>query len=161
MPTAVLRVTGTPVPQGSMTCVGGGAGRPHNIQPSNRDALHAWRDKLAAAGRIAAAKGARWCAQDPVWVTVTVTLPRPASQQGPHGRPYPSVAPDIDKLARAVLDALTQAAVWGDDGQCVGLHCYKCYPGSVWGVPYPQDVLDEPGAVIRVEDAPAPQDTLL
>ena len=35
--------------------------------------------------------------------------------------------PDIDKLARAILDALTDARVWPDDGQVVTMHVEKRY----------------------------------
>ena len=36
---------------------------------------------------------------------------------------------DVDKLARAVNDALTMAAVWEDDGQVAVIHAYKLYAG--------------------------------
>ena len=45
--------------------------------------------------------------------------------------------PGADKLARAVLDALTDAAVWEDDGQVADLHVYKRFAdaeGEVAGV---------------------------
>lgn len=135
-----------------MTCVGGGTrnGRPaHNIQPSNKAALHAWRDKVAAAALRAVDQGAYFVAQDPVRVELTFTLERPATVD----REWPSVPPDVDKLERAILDALTQAALWGDDGQCVGLTAWKAYPGCLL-VPHPEDVLDVPGVVIRLTDAP-------
>jgi crossover junction endodeoxyribonuclease RusA len=48
-------------------------------------------------------------------------------------RPEPSVAPDLDKLVRAVLDGLT-AIAYRDDGQVVRLTAAKVYgvnPG-VW-----------------------------
>jgi crossover junction endodeoxyribonuclease RusA len=48
-------------------------------------------------------------------------------------RPEPSVAPDLDKLVRAVLDGLT-AIAYRDDGQVVRLTAAKQYgvnPG-VW-----------------------------
>jgi Holliday junction resolvase RusA-like endonuclease len=32
---------------------------------------------------------------------------------------WPAVRPDSDKLLRAVLDGLTEAGVWRDDGQVV------------------------------------------
>lgn len=41
-------------------------------------------------------------------------------------RKTPFVRPDIDKLARAVLDALT-GIVFRDDAQVVKLHCSKSY----------------------------------
>ncbi|TPL94791.1 RusA family crossover junction endodeoxyribonuclease [Mesorhizobium sp. B2-3-10] len=37
---------------------------------------------------------------------------------------------DVDNLAKAVLDAMTQAGVWGDDTQVVTLTCSKRYGES-------------------------------
>lgn len=44
-------------------------------------------------------------------------------------RRYHTVKPDIDKLTRAVLDALT-GVVWDDDSQVVGLQAVKKYGTS-------------------------------
>lgn len=151
MTTVVLRIKGTPVAQGSMTCVGGGPGRPHNVQPSNKQDLAPWRNKIAAAAKQAVAKGASWVSHDPVRVDLTITLERPKSV----GRDWPSVYPDIDKLARAVLDGLTAGEVWQDDGQCVLLNVVKAYPDGGVHTPFPEDVLEVPGVVIRLSDAPA------
>lgn len=42
-----------------------------------------------------------------------------AAEPVPHARLYPAVPPDLDKLVRAVNDALTRAGVWRDDALCV------------------------------------------
>lgn len=42
-------------------------------------------------------------------------------------RPHPVLPPDIDKLVRAVGDALSDARVWGDDSQVVKLVAFKRY----------------------------------
>jgi len=147
----VLKVRGTPVPQGSMTCVGGGAGRPHNVQPSNKSELYAWRNQVAAAARIAKEKFGAFISHDPVQVNLTITFERPKSVT----RDWPSVYPDIDKLARAVLDGLTAGEIWADDGQCVILNVAKAYPDTAIHCPYPEDVLEVPGVTIRLSDAPA------
>lgn len=148
----VLKVRGTPVPQGSMTCVGGGPGRPHNVQPSNKPELSAWRNKVAAAAKQAVEQlHAGWVAQDPVRVDLTITVERPKSVT----RDWPSVYPDIDKLARAVLDGLTAGEIWNDDGQCVVLNVVKAYPDAAVHAPFPEDVLKVPGVTIRLSDAPA------
>lgn len=150
---AILRIKGVPAPQGSMTCVGGGArngARIHNVQPSNKPELHAWRAKVAAAAkRVVDEYGFVFVAHDPVRVEITFTFDRPKSVT----RDWPSVAPDVDKLCRAILDALTQGEIWADDGQCVDMHAVKAYPGWT-AVPHPEDVLDVPGVVIRLSDAP-------
>jgi Holliday junction resolvase RusA-like endonuclease len=66
-----------------------------------------------------------------VTVTMTFTVSRPPSVSEKK-RPYPTVAPDLDKLARAVGDALT-GSVYADDALIVDLHLYKRYgpPGVV------------------------------
>ena len=148
----VLKVLGTPTPQGSMTCVGGGPGRPHNVQPSNKAELNAWRNRISAAAKQAVEKlNAGWVSHDPVRVDLTFTLERPKSVT----RDWPSVHPDIDKLARAVLDGLTGGEIWQDDGQCVVLNVAKAYPDAAVHAPIPEDVLEVPGVVIRLSDAPA------
>jgi crossover junction endodeoxyribonuclease RusA len=58
---------------------------------------------------------------------------------------YPIVAPDLDKLVRAICDAITDAGLWHDDAQVVGIAAEKRY----W--------LGPPGvriAVMSVEPAP-------
>lgn len=44
----------------------------------------------------------------------------------------PAGKPDVDKLARAVLDAISSAGVWNDDCQVTSLHATKTYawPGN-------------------------------
>lgn len=77
----------------------------------------------------------------PMAARVIFTVPRPATVQ----RRWPSVKPDVDKYLRAVLDALTDAGVWCDDGQCVGFdRAWKTYP---LGDP---EALASPGAVIKL-----------
>lgn len=157
----VLKVRGTPVPQGSMTCVGAGMrtskkGKQvaaHNVQPSNKDDLNPWRNQIAAACRLAREKYPTivFVSHDPVRVDLTFTFARPKSVT----RDWPAVYPDIDKLARAVLDGLTAGEIWADDGQCVVLNVAKAYPDTAIHCPYPEDVLEVPGVVIRLSDAPS------
>lgn len=66
--------------------------------------------------------GAPW--EGPVSVALTFYLPRPKSL--PKRVRQPATRPDIDKLVRAVLDALT-GIVFGDDGQVVSLAASKRY----------------------------------
>jgi Holliday junction resolvase RusA-like endonuclease len=43
-------------------------------------------------------------------------------------RPYPTTKPDVDKLLRTCLDAITQAGnVWADDSQVIVLTGAKYY----------------------------------
>lgn len=69
------------------------------------------------------------------------TVPRPPSAK----RPWPSVRPDLDKYMRAVGDALTDARIWEDDGQLVGLdRVWKTYP---LGDP---EALPRPGVLVKL-----------
>jgi len=75
-----------------------------------------------------------------VRVSVAFWLPRPKKYQRRGVEVAHLTAPDIDKLLRAVLDALTHV-VWGDDSQVVELLASKQYA----------DVDDNPRVDIRVE----------
>lgn len=83
----------------------------------------------------------------PVAVRLVFAMPKPARPKFP----WPAVKPDIDKLERAVLDALTDAGVWKDDAQVVDLHTTKAYPGPDIG----QHVPGVRITVHRVGDVPA------
>lgn len=61
-----------------------------------------------------------------VEVSITFLFVRPPSVSEKK-RPLPSVMPDIDKLARAVLDGLTAGGVVTDDARVVDLHARKRY----------------------------------
>lgn len=69
-------------------------------------------------------------------VSITFYLPRPAGHFGtgrnagtlkPSAPLYPTVKPDVDKLIRATLDALTSAGAYADDARVVDLHTAKRY----------------------------------
>jgi crossover junction endodeoxyribonuclease RusA len=89
----------------------------------------AWQEKVKSAAQTA--MFGLEPMRGPVMVAMTFTLPRPPSVPEKK-RPYPCVAPDLDKLARAVGDALT-GVVYVDDSLIVNLHLYKRYgtPGVV------------------------------
>jgi crossover junction endodeoxyribonuclease RusA len=74
-------------------------------------------------------------------MSVTFVLPRPKS--APKRRIWPEVKPDLDKLVRALCDALTQCGAWGDDAQLIHLHATKRYVGT-------SDVLNVPGVVVDI-----------
>ena len=68
----------------------------------------------------------------PVVVALAFVMPRPKAHLGAHGlraafgAARPATRPDLDKLVRLVLDALTGIA-WADDGQVVEIHARKDY----------------------------------
>ena len=113
-----FRVDGLPVPQGSMKVIHG------RVIHSQGSALAHWRSAIALAARRAGARPTR----EPVTMTLTFIMPRPKTVR----RNYPSVAPDLDKLVRGALDALT-AIAYVDDGQVVEIYAKKIY-GEVIGV---------------------------
>ena len=139
-----VKVPGLPRPKGSWKCVGrGGKHRLVEQVPSGP-----WRAQVEAAGRLLAEQqGGPIPALVPVSVLVTFTVPLPKSIR-PEDRLWPALAyrvGDADKLGRSVLDSLTRAGVFADDGQVCDFHSIKAYPHSP-----AFDVLPEPGAIIRV-----------
>jgi Holliday junction resolvase RusA-like endonuclease len=100
--------------------------------------LPAWRKAVTLAA-VDAMADVGWVSEDSAaQVTVTFYVARPATVKIAD-RPYPIKPPDVDKLGRGVLDALSDAGVWGDDAQCVKLTVMKFYAD-----------MREPGAVVEV-----------
>lgn len=125
-------VHGTPAPQGSKRAfVNKKTGRAIIVEQQH-DRVRSWRDavKGAALGAMDnTGVSARFPIHGPIHIAVTFWLKRPAGHYGT-GRnalvlkasapDYPARMPDIDKLIRATFDALSDVAVWDDDGQvCV------------------------------------------
>jgi len=105
-------VDGLPVPQGSMKVING------RVIHNKGSELAAWRSAVALTARQ---NGARPIA-DPIKIEMRFYMPRPRTVK----RPEPSVAPDLDKLIRAVLDGLT-AIAYIDDGQVTEIVAQKAY----------------------------------
>lgn len=111
-------VPGVPVPKGSMK--GFVVGKRALITEGNKARVRPWMSSIGLAARDAGAVPL----EGPVWLSLVFCMPRPKSHAGAKGlRPSapraPNVKPDIDKLTRAVLDALT-GILYGDDAQVVG-----------------------------------------
>jgi crossover junction endodeoxyribonuclease RusA len=127
-------VPGLPVPQGSKRVVRG------RLIDANGATLRPYRALVAdaAAQALGGALSAHEPTREPVSVSVRFVLPRPRGHYGT-GRNagvlkasaplWPTTKPDVDKLCRAVLDALT-AVVWVDDSQVVVLDADKMYGAS-------------------------------
>jgi Holliday junction resolvase RusA-like endonuclease len=122
---------GLPVAQGSKVMVGKGDKR--MLVEGNRAKLRPWRQELS---QLAAEemRGDRPLS-GPVSVRIMFFLPRPKGHFGTgrnaervrEGAPIaPHTKPDIDKLARSVLDALS-GVVFLDDAQVVDLSVSKLY----------------------------------
>lgn len=118
-----FNVPGVPKPQGSKRgfIVGG---RVNLVEASGND-LKAWRQAITLTARRESAHQKWELTNHPLHVSLDFMVIRPAR---PKFTAFPAVKPDIDKLARAVLDALTDAkTVWVDDCQVVTLYATKSY----------------------------------
>jgi Holliday junction resolvase RusA-like endonuclease len=105
-------VDGLPVPQGSMKVING------RVIHNKGSELAAWRSAVALTARQYGARPLT----DPIEIRIKFYMPKPRTVK----RQYPSVAPDLDKLIRAVLDGLT-AIAYVDDGQVVLIAAQKAY----------------------------------
>jgi len=120
MPYLQLTVEGNPVPQGSFRHVGNG--RIISANPK----LNAWRQTIA--DQIALQTHQRLI-EGSIRVDLVFTLIRPKSvSRGVRKRP--TVKPDLDKLCRATLDAISlprYVQLITDDSQVTDLHAAKRY----------------------------------
>jgi len=123
-----VRIYGPPVAQGSMK---GFVVKGRAILTSNNAAkLKPWRQQIA---ETAVAAGAAPLG-GPVQILCHFYVRRPKGRPKKYG--LPDKRPDLDKLLRSVLDALTGIA-YHDDGQIVMATVYKGYatddaPEGVW-----------------------------
>lgn len=111
-------VEGRPFPQGSKSYKGHRGGKPILVESSN--GVGPWRAKIAVEARR------RGGMLDPVPIGATVDFVMPRPKQAPKRRPTPPAVkrPDLDKLVRAVFDALTGTWI-ADDSLIVTLHTSK------------------------------------
>lgn len=116
-------VHGNPKPQGSKRAyvVSGRA----VVVDDNKKDLRTWRSDVVAVAcdAMTAAGWPNVPPEGPFGVHLTFRLQRPKSVK----REWPSVKPDVDKLARGALDAFTAAGVFRDDAQVVRLVVDKEY----------------------------------
>lgn len=109
-------VEGLPVPQGSKTIAKGG-GKTW-LRDANASKLKPWREMVAAAADLGVTFDC------PVSVFAVFYLPRPVKPRW--WAPAVKVG-DVDKLARALLDGMTDGGLLADDSRVVDLHSYKRY----------------------------------
>lgn len=131
-----LFVPGLPRPQGSKRIGRDRRGRPI-ILNDNDASLKVWRRAVATAASAA------WpLPPEAVSVDVTFYLPRGKTVK----RAVPTTKPDLDKLARALLDGLVQGGLLTDDSLVVDLAVRKRYadgtpPGARVLVGPPKEVV--------------------
>ena len=125
MTAITVTILGEPVPQGSKRVYGG------HVVDDNAAKLKPWRATITAA--IADALPADWDRTGPMHLQATFRFPRPLSHYRANGqlRPtaplYKATRPDLDKLARAAADSITDAHAWKDDAQLALLSIVKIY----------------------------------
>lgn len=123
-------VEGEPAPQGSKVSYGKG----RMVESSRK--LKPWRDRVTTAAKTLVL-------DEPLdghlRLIVNFYLPAPAKTR--FGS-RPAGTPDLDKLVRAVGDALTASKLIKDDARIVSLIAHKHW------------ALDTPGALIAVERLP-------
>lgn len=119
-------VAGDPVPQGSGRPIVSKTTGKAFVKPSRSEALADWRGSIAVAARKAGAVPTG----EPVELHAVFSLKRPKAHLSTKTGLRPSAPaehtqrPDIDKLTRAVLDALTGVA-YDDDSQVCRLDVTK------------------------------------
>lgn len=115
-----LRISGLPKPQGSKRVYNG------RVVEAAGNALKAWRKAIADECHKQVNEDHKLLL-GPVEVNCVFYLPRPKTVSE-KDRALPIVPPDIDKLARGLLDGIGQSGViWGDDSQVIELRCVKVY----------------------------------
>lgn len=122
-----VHVVGTPKPQGSKRAFFNPRSGRAVVVDANKKPLRDWRSDVIS--RVQEAMGDEpLMLLGPLAVRLIFAVPRPTSAPKTR-RTWPAVKPDIDKLTRAVLDAMTDAGAWKDDAQVVDIHAVKDYPG--------------------------------
>ena len=123
-----LDVLGVPAPKGSgrAMLIAGRARFIASSSGANARRQTSWARAVAAAAADAAPIAG------PVRVSIAFRLPRPTGHRTKRGELrqsaplHPAVAPDLDKLARCTLDALTGLA-FDDDSRVIALVVSKQY----------------------------------
>ncbi|MFE2772256.1 RusA family crossover junction endodeoxyribonuclease [Microbacterium resistens] len=120
-------VAGVPVPQGSKKGFSPKGSTRVTLVDANKESLKPWRETVTRIAR------ASWLDRPqivgPARLDLVFVFARPATVK----RRLPSVAPDLDKLVRAIGDGVTDAGIWKDDGQVIRIVAEKVY-GAAPGV---------------------------
>lgn len=131
--TVVIRVNGTPAPQGSKV-----RGRNGGVFESSKK-VAPWREAVRAEAQRAFLADELLPVDGPVLLVITFYLNRPKSI--PARVLYPVKYPDLDKLQRSTFDGLAEGGALANDSRVVDVHARKLYADAA----HPQ------GAVIAME----------
>jgi len=136
MSTLAFTVTGEPKGQPRPRAFARKMGNVHVARFYDSDVADAWKQAVRRA-LFETLEQTRWeltLAQ--VSVLITFAMPRPKSHSGAKGlKPSAPVAhvgkPDVDNLAKLILDQITRSeCVWRDDSQVVSLCVHKFWAVS-------------------------------
>lgn len=118
---------GKPIPQGSKN-----QGRQGQIYEQNAKKLKVWRDAVRITGLTAARQLGQGPFEGPVELYLDFRFTRPASHLTKNGHlrkgvpAFHTFKPDLDKLTRAALDALS-GVFYDDDRQVVSIKAEKMW----------------------------------
>lgn len=143
-----IAADGVPIPKGSNRALArlvGGKAVGVMVEGSSdagRKRLKEWAATIEAAASAEIERtGVAWpSTESSIVAEVVFWLPRGRTVR----RQHPCKKPDIDKLLRTVLDALTNAGLWADDSQVVEVRSAKRYATDA----------RPPGVVIRAKEIP-------
>jgi Holliday junction resolvase RusA-like endonuclease len=140
-----ITVSGRPAPQGSKRAFAirrGGQLTGQVAMAESSKAVRPWRDAIRS--ETQRAMSGRQPLDGPLTVAIILTLPKPVSAPK-RTRTWPCRKPDLDKLARSVLDGLTEGGAWHDDAQVTEFtRLAKVFPGE------DPEALAAPGARITI-----------
>lgn len=104
-------VPGYPAPQGSKRHVGRG------IMVETCERLPEWRADVRVALTNANGQPMLKLGKEAAALDIEFIMPR--RKNAPKKKEIPMITrPDLDKLLRAICDAITSAGIWNDDAQC-------------------------------------------
>lgn len=135
-----------------------------HLQESAGAKLETWRNAVAFYARRA--RGPLRPLGGPVYVDAVFRLQRPLTHFGTGRNAHivkptlrgasPTAVPDVDKLLRALLDALTSAQLYVDDAQVVMVVARKVYANLRLDSPGPRNSPHRPGAAVVVSQLRRP-----
>ena len=129
-----VEVFGLPQPQGSVRAfLPKGGNRP--VLTCDNAKVKPWRQDVAALAAVAMHEKGQKILSRPRAVQVKVTFYFQKPKSSGKNIQFKTTKPDLDKLLRALLDALTGIA-FEDDAQVVACHVYKAF-----GVPARTEIL--------------------
>lgn len=138
MTSLTINVIGTPVAQGSKVANRHAPG----VRDANAKKLKPWRAEVAGV-TADTMQAVGWKTLDePCEVAITFYSARPGGHYGtgrnagvlkPNAPVWKATAPDIDKLTRAILDALTTSQAFRDDGRVARLVVEDLYADHATG----------------------------